>query len=112
MKSRIMEVWKNKGLILEGVTNTWFKTAHVEAVAEERLLVCRSNSCGFYDEHGIMASAYFPGQESCGLCGCKMAYKVRSMSSACTLGTIEQKPLWYAIMNEAQEIKFKEQQDQ
>ena len=42
--ANIFKLWKTKGQILEGITNSIFKREDVEAVAEYRMFVCKN--CG------------------------------------------------------------------
>jgi hypothetical protein len=48
----LIEIWKKKGKIFEGVRNAIFKREDVEGIAKERLAICRSNRCGCYDALG------------------------------------------------------------
>lgn len=104
----IIQLWKNKGQIIEGITNSIFKKEDVEEIAEQRHVICKTNSCGQYDPKGTSEKAYFPGEESCGACGCKLAWKLRSLSSSCGLTELNQEPLWTAIISEEEEDKLKE----
>ncbi len=104
----IIKLWKNRGQIIEGITNSIFKKDDVEEIARERHLICKTNQCGFYDPEGISPKAYYPGQESCGACGCKIAWKIRSLSSDCGLTEIDKQPLWNAIITKEEEDKLKE----
>lgn len=104
----VIKLWKNKGQILEGITNSIFKKEDVEEIANARHLICIANDCGYYDPGGKMESAYFPGEESCGACGCKMKWKLRSLSSNCGLTQVGKTPLWTAVITEEEETKLKE----
>lgn len=108
MKINIIKLWKAKGQIMEGVVNSIFKKEDVEEIAAERLVICRSNVCGFYDPDGSSEKAYYLGEESCGACGCKLDWKVRSLSSSCGLIEAGLEPLWTAIITEDEETKLKE----
>ena len=46
----VIEVWKNKGKILEGIKNKIFKE-HVEKIAQDRLTICES--CPLFDIKGV-----------------------------------------------------------
>jgi len=93
MKS-LIEVWKNKGQILEGILNSVFKKEDVESVALSRIEIC--NSCTDIDRDGKDCLA--PGtQPCCSLCGCSLHFKTRSMSSECPAGK------WKAMMSEQEE---------
>jgi len=90
----LLKIWKNKGLILEGIKNNIFKTEHVEEIAQERLSICMS--CDEIDKEG--KSCEMPGtQPCCGLCGCSLAIKVRSLSAECDLKK------WKAELSEKEE---------
>lgn len=90
----LIEIWKNKGKILEGVLNSVFKKEHVEQIAESRIAIC--NSCPDIDNEGKECLA--PGtQPCCSLCGCSLQFKTRSMSSECPAGK------WVALMTEQEE---------
>ncbi len=80
----IIRIWKAKGQILEGVTNSIFKKEDIEQIAEERMSICRS--CQLYDTTG--SGCIVPGTEPCcdikqGGCGCSLKWKIRSLSSCC-----------------------------
>jgi hypothetical protein len=90
----LIEVWKNKGKILEGIVNSVFKRGDVEEVAQARHSVC--NTCEHKDSVG--KSCLAPGsQPCCFLCGCSLAFKTRSMSSECPDGR------WKALMTDEEE---------
>lgn len=95
----IIRIWKNKGQILEGITNSIFKTEHVEEIAQERLSICKS--CELFDESDSK-SCVVPGTHPCcnldkGGCGCSLAFKTRSLSSGCPLDK------WKAELSEQEE---------
>ena len=84
--ANIFKIWKHKGQILEGITNSIFKKEDVEAVAEYRIFVCKN--CKLYDESGD--GCMVPGTSPCcneklGGCGCSLSLKTRSLSSDCPL---------------------------
>lgn len=96
--ANIFKIWKNKGAILEGITNSIFKKEDVEAVADYRMFVCKN--CKLYDDKGEGCTV--PGTEPCcneklGGCGCSLAFKTRALSSDCPLGK------WKAEMTEEEE---------
>lgn len=111
MKINPIYLWQQKGKIAEGIKNSIFKQDHIEQIAEERLAICRSNKCGFYDPKGESENAYFPGQESCGQCGCKLSWLTRSLSSNCSLINEGKEPLWKAVLSKEEEDKLKENLD-
>jgi hypothetical protein len=76
----LKKIWSNREQILEGIKNSVFKKEDVEVIAEQRLGIC--NHCPNLDTVG--SKCELPGsQPCCGLCGCKLSYKVRSLSSSC-----------------------------
>lgn len=104
----VIKIWKNKDQIIEGITNSIFKKEDVEEIAAERLAICRSNKCGFYDPRGESEKAVVKGKESCGACGCLLKYKTHSLSSSCGLTEVGKEPLWKAILTKKEEDKLKE----
>lgn len=98
LKENIIRIWKAKGQILEGVTNSIFKREDVEQIAEERMKICLF--CDLYTEtdKGCMV----PGTQPCcnqelGGCGCSLGFKTRSLSSECPKG------YWKAEMSQQEE---------
>ena len=86
LRENLIKVWKAKGQIIEGITNSIFKKEDVEAVAEYRMFVCKN--CKLYDESGD--GCMVPGTSPCcneklGGCGCSLSLKTRSLSSDCPL---------------------------
>ena len=85
----VIEVWKNKGKILEGIKNKIFKKEHVEKIAKDRLTICES--CPLFDIKGDKCMV--PGtQPCCGSCGCSMDLKIRALGAECPEGK------WKAIL--------------
>lgn len=98
LKDNIIRIWKSKGQILEGVKNSIFKREDVEAIATERMEICRA--CDLYDRIG--PGCVVIGTEPCcdqtkGGCGCSLGLKTRSLSSECPLGK------WKAEMTQEEE---------
>jgi hypothetical protein len=98
LKSSIFKIWKNKGQILQGIANSIFKKEDVEAVAQQRLQICKE--CALYDVHGDGCTV--PGTTPCcneklGGCGCSLSLKTRALSSECPLGK------WGAELTEEEE---------
>jgi hypothetical protein len=96
--ANIFKIWKHKGQILEGITNSIFKKEDVEAVAEYRMFVCKN--CDLYDESG--EGCMVPGTHPCcneklGGCGCSLSLKTRALSSDCPLKK------WKAELTEEEE---------
>jgi len=72
----LKKIWKSRKLILNGLNNLIFKTPYTEAIARERINICRG--CPSYDHKGIKCEV--PGTKPCcGECGCSLKLKVRSM---------------------------------
>jgi len=97
----ILQIWKSKGQILEGITNSIFKKEDVEEVAHQRMQICMD--CHLYDVHGT--GCMVPGTQPCcdetkGGCGCSLKLKTRSMSSECPLNK------WEALLTEEEEDKL------
>ncbi len=87
----LLEVWKKKGKILEGIKNSVFKNEHVEEIAAERNKICQA--CPKIDIQGDRCFA--PGtQPCCGVCGCSLQFLQRSLSSGCEDGH------WEAVLTE------------
>jgi len=60
--------------------NSLFKKRAVEEIAKERMDICEK--CPHIDREG--AKCMIPGTAPCcGLCGCKLGFKTRSLASAC-----------------------------
>jgi hypothetical protein len=90
----LLEVWKKKGKILEGIKNSIFKNEHVEEIAATRDKICQE--CLDIDRSGDKCFA--PGtQPCCGICGCSLQFLQRSLSSECEAGK------WKAILTEEEE---------
>jgi hypothetical protein len=73
---------------VEGVTNSIFKKEDVEAIAEERMNICRKCPSNLYDETG--EGCLILGTQPCchiekGGCGCSLGFKTRSLSAGCDL---------------------------
>lgn len=74
---------------MEGITNSIFQREDVEAIAAERLAICKKCPSKLYDETG--EGCLIVGTAPCchiekGGCGCSLAFKTRSLSSACDKG--------------------------
>lgn len=97
MNKNILQIWKNKGKILEGIKNSIFKSDDIELIAAERLAICKE--CPLLDWEGT--TCLVPGTKPCcGLCGCDMHLKTRSLSSACS---DEDNPRWHPVLSEEEE---------
>ena len=93
----LLDILKNRKLILEGITNNLFKKEHVEAIAGERWAICKE--CKYLSKDSKGCS--IPGTElCCSDCGCSLGFKLRSLSSSCP------KEYWDALMTEEEEDKL------
>lgn len=93
----LIEIWKNKGLILEGIMNKLFTKDHVEEIANKRYEICKQ--CKHHGKECIV-----PGTgPCCALCGCCLELKTRSLSSDCPEGK------WEAVLTEEEEDLLNEQ---
>jgi hypothetical protein len=80
MKKILSKIWKDKALILEGIKNSFFVKDEIEKIAQSRLRICEA--CPLIDREG--SKCFAPGtQPCCGECGCKLAWKTRSLASEC-----------------------------
>jgi hypothetical protein len=98
LKNNVIKIWKTKGQILEGLTNSIFKKEDVEEIAEQRMDVCYH--CQLYTEAdpGCMVMGTTPCcDQRQGGCGCSLKFKTRSLSSECPLGK------WKAELTEEEE---------
>jgi len=83
MTKSLIEIWKEKGKILEGIKNSIFKQEHVEEIAATRDSICQK--CEHIDREG--KECVVPGtQPCCGICGCSLGFLQRSLSSKCEAG--------------------------
>lgn len=96
----VIEIWKHKGEILEGIKNNVFKQEHVESIATERYTVCQK--CDRLDLEG--SECLVPGTgPCCGECGCSMKLKLRSLGADCPLGK------WDAILTHEENYLLQKQ---
>jgi hypothetical protein len=101
LKENIIKVWKAKGQIVEGITNSIFKREDIEEIAEQRMYICKG--CSLYDEEGT--GCFVPKTQPCcnqdkGGCGCSLSLKTRALSSECPMG------YWKAELTEEEEDKL------
>lgn len=100
MFTKLKVIWKNRKEILQGIKNTFFKHSDIERVAYERMEIC--NECPKLDTKGEYC--LMPGtQPCCGVCGCKLAFKTRSLASECPH---PDGPKWKATMTQEQEDAY------
>ena len=91
MGQNLIEIWKHRGQILEGIKNSVFKNEHVEEIAKQRDAICQS--CLLIDREG--SKCVMPGtQPCCGVCGCSLQFLQRSLSSKCEMDK------WSAVLSE------------
>ena len=96
----LIKIWKNKNQIYEGIKNSIFKQEHIEEISQECMELCRR--CPHIDNTG--SKCELPGTAPCcGLCGCKLSLKTRSLSSYCA---DESNQRWPAILTEDEEDKL------
>jgi hypothetical protein len=101
-KISLGKIWASRKQILEGVTNLAFKKQFVEDVAEFRMRICKT--CPHLSESEKCA---VPGTgPCCGACGCSLAAKTRSLSSACGAIEINEDPRWLPVVSQKQEDNF------
>lgn len=98
----LAKIWANRKKILEGFTNLAFKNEFVEDVSKYRMEICMK--CPHMSEKEKCA---IPGTgPCCGACGCSLAAKTRSLSSACGAIEIGEDPKWLPVMSIKQEEEF------
>ena len=94
MAGKLMDIWKNKKQIMEGIKNSIIRDEFVEEMASYRMDIC--TSCVHKDIEGT--ECLVPGTKPCcGLCGCSLEYKTRSLSSECPDNR------WTAVISEEDE---------
>lgn len=100
MKPSLIDLWKNRELILQGIKYSFIKSEHVEQLAAERKAIC--DTCPLIDLEG--SKCFMPGTSPCcGECGCSLKFKTRSMASECPH---PDGPKWKAIISQDEEDKF------
>lgn len=101
LKKNIIQIWKNKDLILEGITNSIFKKEDVEEIAKWRLEICSTCPLFTHSDAGCMVPKTGPCCDMTkGGCGCSLGFKTRSLSSECPH---PDGPKWKSEMNEYEE---------
>src|SRR5688572_1341311 len=103
-KDQILNIFKNRSKIWEGLRNKIFKKEHVEEIYNQRMEICKGCEC--YDLKGTGCT--IPGTAPCcdldkGGCGCSLSLKLRSLSSDCP------KLKWKAVVSEQEEEMIKDQ---
>jgi len=103
LKENIIKVWKSKGQIIEGITNSIFKREDVEEIAQQRMQICMSCELIDVQGEGCMVLGTQPCcNEKLGGCGCSLSLKTRALSSECPLNK------WGAELTEEEEDKLNE----
>jgi hypothetical protein len=78
MKPDFKTIWKNKKEILAGIKNTVIKNQEIEKIAELRYSICKECPSFSTDCKSLIT-------ECCGICGCSLNYKTRSLKSSCPI---------------------------
>jgi hypothetical protein len=73
---KISNIWQNRKAIAEGIKNSIVKDETIELIAEQRRVIC--NSCPELNNQCNSAI-----KDCCGVCGCMIEFKTRSMQSSC-----------------------------
>lgn len=104
-KENLIKIWQKKGQILEGIMNKVFKKEHVEAVAHERMEICKACDNFTLEDDGCVVPGSGPccDQRKTRGCGCSLELKTRALSDECPLKK------WEAVMSEDEEDKLKDQ---
>ena len=80
---KLIRIWKNRHLILDGFKNYVTKRADIERLARTRMSICEE--CPLLDLKG--GKCFAPGtQPCCGSCGCSLKLKTRSQEAECPEG--------------------------
>ena len=80
---KLINVWNNRLLILNGFKNYITRRDHIEKLANTRMSICEE--CPLLDLKGTKCFA--PGtQPCCGSCGCSLKLKTRSEEAECPEG--------------------------
>lgn len=86
----LIQIYKERNKIIEGLKNKIFKKEHIEIIYNERMSICLE--CDSLDIEGKNCTV--PGtQPCCSECGCSLGLKGRSLSSECPLDK------WKAVVN-------------
>jgi len=99
----LLKIWKHKGQILEGIKNNIFKKEHVEEIANERFEFCKK--CPDLDTKGDKCEVK-GSQPCCGLCGCTLSIKLRSLSAECDVKK------WGKVLSEEEDDALEDYLDQ
>jgi hypothetical protein len=94
---KLLKIWKDRKEIIQGIYNYYLnfkKAKQIKNMSEERLKICRSNKCGYYDQSGTSEKVFINGEEACGVCGCNLKFLTSSQDSQCSLDQVNKEPLW------------------
>lgn len=95
----IKEIWNNRSKIVEGFKNNLIKDEHIEEIAKKRLEICVQ--CNAYDIKGTSCAVPLTSP-CCGICGCSLALKTRSLTSECS----HENKKWGALLTIEEEQQF------
>ncbi len=96
----LIQIWKNRSNIFDGIFNRFITREHIELVAKARIDVC--TGCPLFDTKGT--SCMIPGTTPCcSACGCKLSFKTRALSAECEH---PDGPRWIATITQDQEDKI------
>lgn len=85
--TNLIQIWKNKGQIIEGISNSIFKKEDIEEIADQRNIICTACQLYTHNDKGCMVAGTTPCcDQRQGGCGCSLKFKLRSLSSECPLG--------------------------
>ena len=65
-------------------------------MSKERLSICQTNQCRYYDAKGRSEIAVVKGKPACGICGCNLHLLTSLPDSICSLQELNKQPLWGA----------------
>lgn len=96
---KLKEIWKNKFKILKAFYAYIKGDKRTVDMSQERLKICQSNICGYYDAFGTSDNAVVKGNAACGICGCNLKIMSSLAEAECSLSSIGSNPLWEAKTN-------------
>lgn len=101
---KLKTAWRSKEKIAEGIYNVYLNhKGDIQKTIADRVAICESNVCGYYDAAGEGDNVALKGQPACGLCGCNKLLKAGCLSCTCALRDIGKMPLWEAVLTPEQE---------
>lgn len=95
--TKLGDIWKNRTAILEGIKNSIFPKEEIEAIAAERLSVCKA--C-FYHSSNAKSRGYITrrSDDHCTHCSCPLLTKTRALSTSCPINK------WGAVISSKEQI--------